>query len=38
MPLGGVNMDNFLATGSKSHVEPVTGRGRSAYFSATIRF
>ena len=38
MPLGGVNMDNFLASGSKSKVAPVTGRGRSAYFSATIRF
>jgi iron complex outermembrane receptor protein len=38
MPLGGVNMDDFLASGSTSKVEPVTGRGRSAYFSATIRF
>lgn len=38
MPLGGVNMDNYLASGSKSKVEPVTGRGRSVSFSATIRF
>ncbi len=38
MPLGGVDMDNFLASGSESKVEPVTGRGRSVYFSATVRF
>lgn len=38
MPLGGVNMDRFLASGSKSRIEPVTGPGRSADFSLTIRF
>ena len=38
MPLGGVNMDRFLASESKSRIEPVTGPGRSADFSLTIRF
>ncbi len=38
MPLGGVNMDNFLASGSMGRIEPVTGEGRSADFGVTIRF
>lgn len=38
MPLGGLNMDAFLASGSMGQIEPVTGRGRSAGFSMTVRF
>ena len=38
LPLGGVNLDDFLASMSMSQIKPVMGRGRSAYLSATIPF
>ncbi len=37
-PLGGVNMDNFMAGMWMGQVEPVTGRGRSVGFHLTARF
>jgi iron complex outermembrane receptor protein len=38
LPLGGVNMDDFMAGMWMGAVEPVTGRGRSGYFNLTARF
>ncbi len=38
LPLGGVNIDDFLASMSMNQIKPVTGRGRSAYVSMTIQF
>lgn len=37
-PLGGVNMDAFLAGGQMGQIEPVTGPGRSASLRMTLRF
>ena len=38
MPLGGVNMDRYLAHESTARVEPVAGPGRSVYGSLDFRF
>lgn len=38
LPLGGVNMDDFLAGMEMGRVEPVTGRGRSADFGMALVF
>jgi len=38
LPLGGVNFDDFMAGGWMSRIKPLTGRGRSAFFSLTARF
>jgi len=38
LPLGGVNFDDFMASGWMSQIEPLTGRGRSASISLTAQF
>jgi iron complex outermembrane receptor protein len=38
LPLGGVNFDDFMASGWTSQIKPLTGRGRSVSFSLTARF
>jgi iron complex outermembrane receptor protein len=38
LPLGGVNMDDFMAGMWMGTIAPVTGRGRSAFFNLTARF
>jgi iron complex outermembrane receptor protein len=38
LPLGGVNLDDFMASMQMAQVKPLTGRGRSAFFSLTARF
>jgi iron complex outermembrane receptor protein len=38
LPMGGVNMDDFMASGWMSQVKPLTGRGRSVYAALTARF
>jgi len=38
LPLGGVNFDDFMASGWMSQIKPLTGRGRSAFFNLTARF
>jgi iron complex outermembrane receptor protein len=38
LPLGGVNFDDFMASMWMNQIKPLTGRGRSAYFSLTARF
>ena len=38
LPLGGVNFDDFMASGWMSQIKPLTGRGRSFYGSLTARF
>ena len=38
LPLGGVNMDDFMASMWMGTIKPVTGRGRSVFFSLTARF
>ena len=38
LPLGGVNFDDFMASGWMNQIEPLTGRGRSFYGSLTARF
>jgi len=38
LPLGGVNFDDFMASGWMSQIKPLTGRGRSLSFSLTARF
>jgi iron complex outermembrane receptor protein len=38
LPLGGVNFDDFMASGWMSQIKPLTGRGRSVFFSLTARF
>jgi len=38
LPMGGVNFDDFMASGWISKIRPLTGRGRSASFSLTARF
>jgi iron complex outermembrane receptor protein len=38
LPLGGVNFDDYMASGWMSQIKPLTGRGRSVSFSLTARF
>jgi iron complex outermembrane receptor protein len=38
LPLGGVNFDDFMASGRKSQLKPLTGRGRSVYFALSAQF
>jgi len=38
LPLGGVNMDDFMAGMWMGTIKPLTGRGRSAFFNLTARF
>ena len=38
LPLGGVNMDDFMAGMWMGTIKPVTGRGRSIFFNLTARF
>ncbi|MGO9777251.1 MAG: TonB-dependent receptor [Terracidiphilus sp.] len=38
LPLGGVNFDDFMASGWMSQIKPLTGQGRSVSFSLTARF
>lgn len=38
LPLGGVNLDDFMASMSMNQVKPLTGRGRSAYISLIAQF
>ena len=38
LPLGGVNFDDFMASGRMSQIKPLTGRGRLLSFSLTARF
>ena len=37
LPLGGVNYDNFLASGKTSSIQPLAGQGRTFYASMTIK-
>jgi iron complex outermembrane receptor protein len=38
LPIGGVNFDDYMASGWMSAIKPLTGRGRSVSFSLTARF
>ena len=38
LPLGGVNFDDFMASGWMSQIKPLTGRGRSFYAGLSARF
>ena len=38
LPLGGVNMDDFMAGMWMGSIKPVTGRGRSGFFTLSARF
>jgi iron complex outermembrane recepter protein len=38
LPLGGVNVDNFLASGWMSQIMPLTGPGRSFYLGIGVPF
>lgn len=38
LPLGGVNFDDFMASGWMSQIKPLTGRGRSFYVGLTMRY
>ena len=38
LPLGGVNMDDFMAGMWMGSIKPVTGKGRSGFFSLKARF
>ncbi len=38
LPMGGVNFDDFMASGWMSQIKPLTGRGRSVYAALTARF
>jgi iron complex outermembrane receptor protein len=38
LPLGGVNFDDFMASGWTSQIRPITGPGRSFYTSLTVQF
>jgi iron complex outermembrane receptor protein len=38
LPLGGVNFDDFMASGWTSQIKPLTGRGRSFYVGLTMRY
>jgi iron complex outermembrane receptor protein len=37
-PLGGVNFDDFMASGRTSQIRPLTGPGRSVYGGLTVQF
>jgi iron complex outermembrane receptor protein len=36
LPLGGVNLDDFLASGRTSQIRPLTGPGRSVYIGLSV--
>ncbi len=38
LPLGGVNFDDFMASGWMSQIKPLTGRGRSVSFNLAAKF
>ena len=38
LPMGGVNFDDYMASGWMSQIKPLTGRGRSFYGGLTARF
>jgi iron complex outermembrane recepter protein len=38
LPLGGVNFDDFLASGRMNQIKPLTGRGRSVFISLSAQF
>ena len=38
LPLGGVNFDDYMASGWMSKIQPLTGRGRSVSVSLTANF
>jgi iron complex outermembrane receptor protein len=38
LPMGGVNVDDFLASGYSSALRPLTGRGRSVSFTVNAHF
>ena len=38
LPLGGVNFDNYLATGWMGTIGPLAGQGRSVDASVTVKF
>jgi len=38
LPLGGVNFDDYMASGWSSQIRPLTGPGRSLYTGLTVRF
>jgi iron complex outermembrane receptor protein len=38
LPLGGVNLDNFMASMWMGSIKPLTGRGRSVSFSLSAQF
>jgi iron complex outermembrane receptor protein len=38
LPLGGVNFDDFMASGWMAAIKPLTGRGRSAHFRLSAQF
>jgi iron complex outermembrane receptor protein len=38
LPMGGVNFDDFMASGWMSQIKPLTGRGRSIYAALSARF
>jgi hypothetical protein len=38
LPLGGLNFDDYMASGWMSQIKPLTGRGRSIYVTLTARF
>lgn len=38
LPLGGVNFDDFMASGWMNQIKPLTGRGRSLRVNLTARF
>jgi iron complex outermembrane receptor protein len=38
LPLGGVNFDDYMASGWASQIRPLTGPGRSLYTGLTVRF
>ena len=37
-PLGGVNFDDFMASGRKTELNPLTGRGRTMYVALSAQF
>jgi len=37
LPLGGVNFDDYMASGWMSQIRPLTGRGRSVYVGLTMQ-
>ncbi|HET6206588.1 MAG TPA: TonB-dependent receptor [Terracidiphilus sp.] len=38
LPLGGVNFDDFMASGRTGQIRPLTGRGRSMFVSLSVQF